>query len=466
MKNPAGVISMSGSGFSPRELVDIYLDTNQLALAATNAKSAFSLGSIRIPAATSPGLHWITAVARKTHRAVQQPLIVTTDWSHRRFDNNGSGHNPFENTLSTGNVARLGQRWATRFNYDVNYGAAAAQGVLFVTALDTINALNPKTGARLWARSIDGGTFSSPVLGGGLVFVSSVAGRVEAYNAKTGALKWKSAKFGDSGIGATPTYANGKVYVSTFEGGFAAIDAKTGEYDWMTIIDPAWTAGRYNVSAATYALGSIYIGNTAGDLVAIDASNGSSRWTYSTNHSAISDQPVFSNGRIFFSSDQNIYCVDDEGGLIWTKTAADSIVTSMTISGTSIFYIDYSGNIAALNVDSGAVRWTRATGIASDAGISSANGVVYANQSGKISALSEATGELLWSAVGGIPYDAAPLVSDGMLFVGGRGRTLRAFAIDSGAHLAAQERLASRPPDVNSLRPTLAVDAPASVGSD
>jgi glucose dehydrogenase len=55
---------------------------------------------------------------------------------------------------------------------------------------------------------------------GNLVFVGRNAGHLEAYNARTGKLEWRSPKL-KAGVNAPPvTYtANGKQYVAVFAGG-------------------------------------------------------------------------------------------------------------------------------------------------------------------------------------------------------------------------------------------------------
>src|SRR5262245_64869942 len=61
---PTSTLRVSGTGFGAHRAVDIFFDTTDEALAATNGKGAFSRITIRVPASAVPGKHHITAVQR------------------------------------------------------------------------------------------------------------------------------------------------------------------------------------------------------------------------------------------------------------------------------------------------------------------------------------------------------------------------------------------------------------------
>jgi len=62
-------VTMSGSGFADAEAVDIYIDTVDSLLAVSSATGTIK-AAITIPAAAQPGLHYVTAIGRKSGDAV------------------------------------------------------------------------------------------------------------------------------------------------------------------------------------------------------------------------------------------------------------------------------------------------------------------------------------------------------------------------------------------------------------
>jgi len=81
VQNPMGTVKVSGTGFSAAEAVDIYFDNSDMLLAATGTGGAFGPVTLSVPALALPGLHWITAVGRKSGSAFQKSLTVQTEWA-------------------------------------------------------------------------------------------------------------------------------------------------------------------------------------------------------------------------------------------------------------------------------------------------------------------------------------------------------------------------------------------------
>ena len=82
-------------------------------LLATTTATERSLASLAGPANATPGQHWITAIGRKTGDAAQKPFTVNTDWPQRGFGVRAKRVDPYENVLTTANVASLDMVWST-----------------------------------------------------------------------------------------------------------------------------------------------------------------------------------------------------------------------------------------------------------------------------------------------------------------------------------------------------------------
>src|ERR1700734_1615779 len=78
--HPSGTVTLAGSNFGDLEAVDVYVDTVDTLLVVTTAAGSFST-SVTIPAAESPGDHYITAIGRHSGDAAQIAVNVTTAWA-------------------------------------------------------------------------------------------------------------------------------------------------------------------------------------------------------------------------------------------------------------------------------------------------------------------------------------------------------------------------------------------------
>jgi outer membrane protein assembly factor BamB len=111
-------------------------------------------------------------------------------------------------------------------------------GHLYVTALDgKLYALDPSTGAQIW--SYDAATAGSakdpiradPVLAGGLVVVSTQAGRVIAV--ENGQQRWTWPSGAPlSAVYTTPVVSGNRIYVLLMNGQIQSLDATTGSQGW------------------------------------------------------------------------------------------------------------------------------------------------------------------------------------------------------------------------------------------
>ena len=149
--HPSLPVTVSASGFADGEAVDIYIDTVDSLLAVSSAMGTFK-ASITMPASAQPGLHYVTAIGRKSGDAAQKAFTVSTSWAEDGF---GAAHlawNQYENTLSPSVVPSLELQWSVPESVVV--GAPVVVGGR-ITLAQTISgggiyALNAATGALIW----------------------------------------------------------------------------------------------------------------------------------------------------------------------------------------------------------------------------------------------------------------------------------------------------------------------------
>src|SRR5689334_4893076 len=63
---PTSAVRVSASGFDAFELVDVFVDTTDVALASANAAGSFGGVTVTVPSSALPGAHWITAAGRRS----------------------------------------------------------------------------------------------------------------------------------------------------------------------------------------------------------------------------------------------------------------------------------------------------------------------------------------------------------------------------------------------------------------
>src|SRR5262245_37235979 len=108
---PTIPISVKGSGFDASEVVDISFDTSLVGTAIASPDGSFTK-SVKAPRTATPGSHTVTATGESSGFTATGAFLVRTNWPRFHFDNASTGFNPYENVLSTSNVATLVQKWS------------------------------------------------------------------------------------------------------------------------------------------------------------------------------------------------------------------------------------------------------------------------------------------------------------------------------------------------------------------
>src|ERR1019366_33401 len=300
---PTDRVTVSGTGFGADEAVDIYFDTTDLALAATNPSGSFTGIRLTIPPSAVPGAHWITGVGRTSGLAAQTTFIVQTDWSQFRRGPQHHGYNPTENILNVSNVGDMQVRWTATTRGAVESSPAVANGVVYVgSGDDKVYAFNTATGQLIWSPAIvapAAEVAASPAVANGAVYVGAPDGRLYPFNAATGQPIW-NATTGNI-INSSPAVANGMVYVGSEDGKLYAFNAATGQ--------PTWSAatGQPIYSSPAVANGVVYVGS-GNKLYALNAATGQPIWSAPTTGYSVASSPAVAHGVVYVGSgDDKLY---------------------------------------------------------------------------------------------------------------------------------------------------------------
>ena len=188
--------------------MDIYFDTTDEVLAATDDTGAFSK-SITIPPNASYETHWITAVGRHSGLAAQQAFLVSANWPMFRRLPVHDGFNPHETALSPATVGGLRLDWSFQTAQSAGSPMVVNGVVYFQTPLPgSAFALDASTGSLLWSYAPGAGG-GSPAVANGVVYVRH-ARTTEALDAATGSLLWSFAARAGTGT-PPPTVVDGVV---------------------------------------------------------------------------------------------------------------------------------------------------------------------------------------------------------------------------------------------------------------
>jgi outer membrane protein assembly factor BamB len=307
----------------------------------------------------------------------------------------------------------------------------------------------PARGDVLWKFEPGAAVQSSPVLGGGLLYIGSDNGRLYALRPSTGEEVWNRS-FGEfSTIQSTPAFSFGTVYVGSQNGsnsGLFALNASDGSILWSVPDDRGIAASPAVVN------GTVYSCSQNGSVIAVNATTGEVLWTAGMG-GEIWSSPAVEDGCVYAATIQGeafaLWAAN--GSLRWSLSLPDTwtIYSSPSLSNGTVYigaasYSELGGELLALNSSSGAEIWrfSACQGDYSTAAVG--DGTVFAHVwnktagGGYLVALPAedpngdgviSSGEMLWSfQTMDFEGGSSPLVTDNMVLVGSTNGNL--YAVD------------------------------------
>jgi outer membrane protein assembly factor BamB len=190
----------------------------------------------------------------------------------------------------------LAQFWPTRTP------PVVSNGLVYVAlgAANEFNALNLRTGRKVWEASVHERMTGGPVLDQalGLVYVLTWSGHIIAFDARTGALRWETSLSGGSESSPALSEQAQTLYLGGFDGSLYAIAAGTGHVQWRISTGSPVTASPLVVQGSAQ---SLVIAATQGGLcMTVDAHSG--QVLKSWNLGELRAAPVVARGILYQAS--------------------------------------------------------------------------------------------------------------------------------------------------------------------
>ncbi len=259
--------------------------------------------------------------------------------------------------------AKTGKRlWRLETKLPFSAGPAYADGMLAVGTSDgDLVALDAKTGTQRWRRSVGAEILAPPAVDSGVVVLRTVDGRLRAYNADDGKDLWSAEQTMPSLIlrGATaPKIANGVVVAGFDNGHLAAYRLQTGETLWdLALATPTGRnelARLVDISAGLEIVGNdVFAVGYQGRAVAVDLTTGLVLWQQ--DMSSFAGLDVDANNVYVTDAVGNVVALSRQAGApVWRQEALKNRdVTAPTRFGNAVVVGDLEGYLHWLGVDDG-----------------------------------------------------------------------------------------------------------------
>jgi len=434
---PTSKLVVNGTGFGVSKLVEVYFDVTNKCLAVTSTAGAFSC-AFRVPADATAGGHWVTAFERLTGTSAQLSFQVRTDMA--QFHGRNAAHvglNPFENSITADSAAALDTLWSQPIGQNGTYATpVVAGGIVYIGSTNGhVFAFNASTGVAIGGFPIDVGATianSSPAVALNRVYVGTTDGKLHAFNALNGAAVAGFPVALCGNVTTAPALALGIIYAGCSDGKVYARNAKTG----AAIAGFPIVSGGSVYSSPTVIDGHIYFGSTDGKIYGADALTGATLAGFPiTTLGAIYGSVATTAGTGFVGSlDMKLHAFKLADGVPvpgFPVNVGSPVFTSPAIHQNRVYVGDNLGYIHAYRISDGVSALVNLleAGVTVAGSPMVAGGVVYLSDAGRLYAVDALSGDKLWSAAA-TGFLNAPVIADGILYYGSTDGSLYAYSVD------------------------------------
>lgn len=273
-----------------------------------------------------------------------------------------------------------------RLRWSISVGDGASDDAQILTTpvvgggriyvLDTgtrLGAYDAQSGKQLWRVRLTPLSEDEGGFGGGVayaddrLYVTTGFGDVFALSAENGGMYWRH-KIGVP-IRSAPTVSDGKVFVVSYDNQLHALSLRKGEEEWIHT-GIAENAGLLGGASPAAEQGAVVAAYSSGEIVALRSDNGSTAWADSLTRvgrldslatlSDINGLPLLDRGTVYaISHSGRMIAVDQRtGSRVWEQRIAG--IQTPWIAGDFIFLVTTEEEVVCLSRKDGRIRWVRA----------------------------------------------------------------------------------------------------------
>jgi len=210
-------------------------------------------------------------------------------------------------------------------------------------------ALDANTGKLLWNFATSNTIASSAAIGTDTVYFGSWDNNFYAVDLLTGQEKWRK-QLGSqvyyAPAGSAPLYYQGKVFISTPAGKVYAFDGRTGEQLWEV-------SAASGLSTPVILSGAIVYGTSSGSVYALDPETGDNVWQYDSRVSGYRISPVLQGGDIILNGHKGKVISVSTGAnpVNWSINLGETyLLSNGVVNGNRVFIGTLEGKVIALEV--------------------------------------------------------------------------------------------------------------------
>ncbi len=175
-------------------------------------------------------------------------------------------------------------------------------------------------GKELWYWRGKGPYLGPAGIGDGLVFVAGLDGKIHAFDAARGDVKWTYTYREE--FGSQPLVVGDLVYFVTLQGTVLALEARTGNWKWHFRREPSGRFTIVGVGNPAVVDGVLYQGFSDGSVVALEAKTGIVKWDRKVGRGEYPDvdsDPQVAKDRVYVASyGGQVAALDRQNGsLVW-----------------------------------------------------------------------------------------------------------------------------------------------------
>lgn len=306
--------------------------------------------------------------------------------------------------------------------------------------------------APLWRYALGRGTWASPIMDDGIIYVGGGDGRFHAVRASDGASVWTWP--GTVPIDGCAALDSDALYFLDTQFNLIALDRQQGALRWRVPLHNEFYAGRsapenptFNHRAATPLVqpGVVYAGSSDGGIYAIESARGGKLWRHEAGAPVFSGIELRDEDTLMFGTmDGSAVLLDrrSRAEILRVKTGG-GVVTTPVIAAHRLIVGSRDYQLHAFNLADGSPAWRFSywfSWIESTPALR--DGLLYVGGSdyARVTAIDPATGRARWGTiVGGMDW-GTPLVTERFVFTGTVNQNLSGTLIDHAAGLVKLDR--------------------------